>query len=106
MHHRITYFRIHNLIDYCIINLQSSIFIHTEPFGVLDTKLDIVRMYVHVYYDLSIQKSRYDEILKGMEEIEGELQLLYTSGIANALSSPLISTNQQPHTNQLIATNW
>ena len=59
-----------------------------------------------MYYDLSIQKSRYDKILKRMEGIEGELQLLYTSGIANALSSPLISTNQQPCTNQLIATNW
>ena len=63
-------------------------------------------MYVRVHYDLSIQKSRYDEILKRMEGIEGELRLLYTCGIANALSSPLVSTNQQPRTNQLIATNW
>ena len=82
----------------------------------LDTKLYcicIICTYVHVYYDASLfQEYRFDQTLKRTEGIEKEVKLLFTSGIAQVLSSPTLSfqnvmtaTNRQTAINQGTAVN-
>ena len=56
-------------------------------------------MCIHVYYDASLfQEYRFDQIVKRIEGIEKEVKLPFTSGIAQALSSPF--------QNVMTATNW
>ena len=51
------------------------------------------KMYIHVYYDGSLfQEYRFDQILNRMEAIEKDLKLLFSSGIAQALSSRNVMT--------------